>query len=64
MYGIFSFLCGIVLSCWLMQQVHFSLIKTRASPAEHTAFEVEHTVLKARLQIRPVEAGIRFAFFF
>jgi len=42
-----------------MLRSHFSFIKARASSAGHTAFEVEHTVLKARLQIRPFEAGIR-----
>jgi len=59
MYGIFSLLCGVVLSCWLMYRVHFSFIKARASSAGHTAFEVEHAALKAHLQIRPFEAGIR-----
>jgi len=40
------------------EAVHFSLIKARASSAGHTTFEVEHTVLKAHLQIRLFEAGI------
>jgi len=39
--------------------VHFSFIKARASSAGHTAVEVEHAVLKTRLQIRLFEAGIR-----
>jgi len=33
--------------------VYFSFIKAQASSAGHTAFEVKHVVLKARLQIRP-----------
>jgi len=52
MYGIFHFLWGVVLSCWVMKRVHFRLIKARASSAAHTAFEVEHAVLKAHLQTR------------
>jgi len=33
--------------------VYFSFIKAQASSAGHTAFEVKHIVLKARLQIWP-----------
>jgi len=38
---------------------HSSFIKARASSSGLTAFEVEHAALKAHLQIRPFETGIR-----
>jgi len=62
MFGIFSFLCGVVFSCWLMQQVHFNFIEAQASSAGHTAFEVEHAVLKGPFQIQPFEAGISYVY--